>query len=106
MGVPVIAIGVPTVVDAATLVNDTMDRILDEMKAASENKAFYEMLDSIQTDDRYTLINDLLTPYAENMFVTPKEVDSVIDRLADIISSAINAALQPGLKKDDINMYI
>lgn len=106
MGVPVIAIGVPTVVDAATLVNDTMDRILDEMKAASENKAFYEMLDNIQTDDRYTLINDLLTPYAENMFVTPKEVDSVIDRLADIISSAINAALQPGLKKEDINMYI
>lgn len=106
MGVPVIAIGVPTVVDAATLVNDTMDKILDEMKAASENKAFYEMLDNIQTDDRYTLINDLLTPYAENMFVTPKEVDSVIDRLAEIISTALNAALQPGLDYEDINMYV
>ena len=105
MGVPVIAIGVPTVVDAATLVNDTMDRILEEMKAASDDKAFYDMLDNIQTDERYGLINDLLTPYAENMFVTPKEVDSVIDRLAEIISTALNSALQPGLDKEDINMF-
>ena len=82
-----------------------MDRILEEMKAASEDKAFYDMLDNIQTDERYGLINDLLTPYAENMFVTPKEVDSVIDRLAEIISTALNSALQPGLDKEDINMF-
>ncbi len=106
LGIPVIAIGVPTVVDAATLVNDTMDRILAEMAAASKDKSFYEMLDSIEGEERYTLINDLLTPYAENMFVTPKEVDAVIERLADIISNAINIAIHPALTSGDINRYV
>lgn len=106
IGIPVIAIGVPTVVDAATLVNDTMDRILEGMASASDNKTFYEMLGDIDGEERYNLINDLLTPYAENMFVTPKEVDSVIDRLADIISNAINIAVHPALTIDDINKYI
>ncbi len=106
LGIPVIAIGVPTVVDAATLVNDTMDRILAEMAAASKDKAFYDMLNSIDGDERYDLINDLLTPYAENMFVTPKEVDAVIERLAEIISNAINIAIHPALTAEDINRYI
>lgn len=106
IGIPVIAIGVPTVVDAATLVNDTMDRILEGMASASDNKTFYKMLGDIDGEERYNLINDLLTPYAENMFVTPKEVDSVIDRLADIISNAINIAIHPALTIDDINKYI
>ena len=64
------------------------------------------MLDDIEGEERYTLINDLLTPYAENMFVTPKEVDAVIDRLADIISNAINIAIHPALTTDDINKYV
>lgn len=106
LGIPVIAIGVPTVVDAATLVNDTMDRILEAMAAASDDKMFYDMLNNIDGEERYKLINDLLTPYAENMFVTPKEVDAVIDRLADIISNAINIAIHPALSINDINKYI
>lgn len=106
LGIPVIAIGVPTVVDAATLVNDTMDRILDEMSASTDDKAFYDMLQNIQGKERYTLISELLDPYAENMFVTPKEVDAVVERLADIISNAINIAIHPALSVEDINKYI
>lgn len=45
LGVPVIALGVPTVVDAATLVNDTMDHLIDAMlKEANPDKEFYKML--------------------------------------------------------------
>ncbi len=106
LGIPVIAIGVPTVVDAATLVNDTMDRILIEMAAASKEEVFYDMLEGIDSEERYSLINDLLTPYAENMFVTPKEVDAVIERMADIISNAINISVHPALTQEDINRYI
>lgn len=106
LGIPVIAIGVPTVVDAATLVNDTMDKILEEMSASTEDKAFYDMLQNIEDEDRYTLISELLDPYTENMFVTPKEVDAVIERLAEIISNAINIAVHPALSIEDINKYI
>lgn len=106
LGVPVIAIGVPTVVDAATLVNDTMDRILDEMvQSAKEGTEIYNMLKNLDYDEKYRLITELLTPYAGNMFVTPKEVDDVIDRLANIIGNSINISLHEGITTDDINRY-
>ena len=107
LGVPVIAIGVPTVVDAATLVNDTMGSMLKEMaNAVEEGSEFYEMLESIDDEDRYQLIYDTLTPYAGNMFVTPKEVDAVIDRLAKIISDAINISVHNGMTIEDTAKFM
>lgn len=107
MGVPVIAIGVPTVVDAATLVNDTMDKMLDSMISETENGSeFYEMLSSLQAEEKYKLIKEVLNPYAGNMFVTPKEVDAVMDRLTNIIANSINIALHEGINADDINRYL
>jgi len=107
MGVPVIAIGVPTVVDAATLVNDTMDKMLDAMaEATPEGEPFYNMLADMQETDRYGLITEILAPYSGNMFVTPKEVDAVIGRLAKIIADTLNIALHPGITTDDVNRYL
>lgn len=107
LNVPTIAIGVPTVVDAATMVNDTMDKILDEMSVqAKKGSEFYNMLKSINEDEKYSLILDILEPYSGNMFVTPKEVDAVIDGLADIIGNALNIALHPGIDTNDINRYV
>ena len=107
MGVPVIAVGVPTVVDAATLVNDTMERMLDEMAASAPDEgAFYDMLRGLQETERYGLIKEILDPYEGNMFVTPKDVDAVIGRLANIIASGFNIALHPGITQEDVNRYL
>ena len=107
MGVPVIAIGVPTVVDAATLINDTMDSMLEDMISYVEKGSeFYEMLKDLGADNRYPVIKDILDPYAGNMFVTPKEVDAVIERLSNIIANSINISVHPGITKEDINRYI
>ena len=107
LGIPVIAIGVPTVVDAATLVNDTMDRILDEMMHQTEKGSeFYQMLHSLEQEEKYQMIADILGPYTGNMFVTPKEVDAVVDRLANIIANSINIAIHPGVTMADINKYV
>jgi len=107
LGVPVIAIGVPTVVDAATLVNDTMDTILEQMKNESkEGSEFYDMLMKVENEEKYSLILEVLEPYSGNMFVTPKEVDSVVESLADIIGNSINIALHKGIDIKDINRYI
>jgi len=107
MGIPVIAVGVPTVVDAATLVNDTMERMLDEMAASAPDEgAFYDMLRGLQENERYGLIKEILDPYEGNMFVTPKDVDAVIGRLAGIIASGFNIALHPGITQNDINRYL
>lgn len=107
LGVPVIAIGVPTVVDAATLVNDTMDIMLSSMIEESEKGTdFYRMLKELEGEEKYAIIRQVLDPYSGNMFVTPKEVDAVIERLSAIIANALNIGLHPGISKEDINRYI
>jgi len=105
MGVPVIAVGVPTVVDAATLVDDTMDKMLSEMaQSLPQGNEFFAMLDAMQEGERYALIKEILMH--DNMFVTPKDVDAVIYRLVNIIANALNIALHPGITTDDLNRYV
>lgn len=107
LGVPVIAIGVPTVVDAGTLVNDTIDLMIDSLiNEIKEGHQFYEMLKNLDKDEKLNLINNILNPYTGNLFVTPKEVDAVIERLSKIIANAINIAMHPSIDFEDINRYI
>jgi spore protease len=107
LGIPVIAIGVPTVVDAATMANDTIDLVLNEMISKSEiGGKFYEMLKSIDREEKRKLILEVLNPYSENIMVTPKDVDMVIEAISKMLSSAINMALQPELTLEEINSFI
>lgn len=107
LGVPVIAIGVPTVVDAATIVNDTMEELLVEMKKqAKENSDIVDMINSFNEQEKYQLIKEVLYPYVGNLFVTPKEIDAVIKRLSNIIASALNIMLQPNLEFDEITKFL
>lgn len=107
LGVPVIAIGVPTVVDAGTLVNDTIDLMIDSLlNEVKGGREFYKMLKDLDKEEKYNLINNILNPYMGNLFVTPKEVDATIERLSKIIANAINIAMHPSINFDDINRYI
>lgn len=107
LGVPVIAVGVPTVVDAATMANDTIDLVLDAMiNEANAGSKFYEMLKSIDKNEKGRMIREVLDPYVGNLMVTPKEVDMIIDSLARIIANGINIALQPALDLEDINKFL
>ncbi|OPJ63835.1 GPR endopeptidase [Clostridium oryzae] len=107
LGVPVIAIGVPTVVDAATMANDTIDMVLDEMiRNASQGSKFYDILKSVNKDEKAKMIREVLNPYIGNLVVTPKEVDTVIESLSRIIANGINISLQPALDLDDINKFL
>lgn len=107
LGIPVIAIGVPTVVEAATMANDAIDLVLDEMiKQAKSGGGFYDMLKSIDKNEKEKMIGELLKPYVGDLMVTPKEVDMVIDSLSKIIANGINIALQPALDLEDINKYL
>lgn len=107
LGVPVIAIGIPTVVDAATMANDTIDLVLDEMiSMAKEGGKFYDMLKTIDKGEKQKMIEEVLNPYVGNLVVTPKEVDSVVESVSKVIADGINTALQPVLDIDEINRYI
>ncbi|WP_234121444.1 GPR endopeptidase [Clostridium hydrogenum] len=107
LGVPVIALGVPTVVDAATMASDTIDLVIDEMiKESTSGSKFYNMLKTIDKGEKEKMIHELLDPYIGNLMVTPKEVDMIIDTLSNIIATALNIALQPELELKEISKYI
>lgn len=76
LGVKVISIGVPTVVDGATLVHNLIEK--------SESLSYS------------------ILPESEEMMVTPKEIDLLIERASKLVSLALNCALQEKLSPEDI----
>lgn len=97
LGVDVIAIGVPTVVDAATLTIDVLDMAIDNlMSQSNESEVFYNMLSKLKEDEKYHLIKESLDPYDKNLIVTPKDIDETIENLSIIISEGLNRSLHPG----------
>ena len=97
LGVDVIAIGVPTVVDAATLTSDVLDLAIDNLMNQSEEvESFYTMLKQLKEEEKYHLIKDSLDPYDKNLIVTPKDIDETIENLSVIISEGLNRSLHPG----------
>lgn len=107
LGVPVIAIGVPTVVDAATIVNDTMEELLKQLK--SNDKTDEKMVNTIvQMNDgeKYEMIKEILYPYVGNLFVTPKEIDEVIERISDIVAMSLNRTLHPDMEYEEIVSWL
>ena len=107
LGVPVIAIGVPTVVDAATLANDTIDLVIDDLTdEAASGGEFYKLLQSLDRNEKQNLIRETLGVKMATLVVTPKDIDMIIDSVSKIIANGINIALQPALTLDDINKYL
>ncbi|MDY5539920.1 MAG: GPR endopeptidase [Lachnospiraceae bacterium] len=96
LGIPVIAIGVPTVVDAATIVNDTMENLVEAMSQAESLKDLGYTLSQLDASEKYQLIRELISPQLNGMFVTPKDIDETVKRIGFTISEGINMALQIG----------
>lgn len=97
LGVDVIAIGVPTVVDAATLASDVLDMAIDNLINQSDGVGdFYSMLKQLKEEEKYNLIKESLDPYDKNLIVTPKDIDDTIENLSIIISEGLNRSLHPG----------
>ncbi len=106
LGVPVISIGVPTVVDAATVASDTIDHILRGLKEnAKENLPLYKMLVAIEGEDKLTLIREVLSPDFEDFVVTPKGIDYAVDKISKIIANGINIAVHRGIGLEDVDRY-
>lgn len=107
LGIPVIAIGIPTVVNAATIVNDSLDLIIKGLKEADEiGTEFYKLLENMESQEKYILIEELLNPFMGNTIVTPKDIDVLIDDLSIVIANGLNIALHPGINLEDVNRYL
>lgn len=123
LGIPVIAIGVPTVVESSIIVSDTIELIFKHLAYIKNNydsnklifnrrngnkylktiknhtltdeekKELSGILGTLDEFQKKELVSEVLSSIDYNMIVTPKEIDFLIDKLSEIISSAINKAL-------------
>lgn len=90
LGIPVIAIGIPTVVDLASITNDCIKLFIQNLQEkAMSNTA----LNELKSQDNYEEIKEALNVGEYNMIVTPKEIDELIESMKDIVSRGINIAM-------------
>ena len=126
VGIPVISIGIPTVVDAVSVVSDTINYmhknyafnkkfinspINNLVKSNSINylkkdikidindkTKLFGLIGNLNELEVRELIYEVLTPIGYNLMVTPKEIDFVIKKLSNILSNGINSVVHPKLK--------
>ena len=96
VGVPVIAIGVPTVVDAATIVNDTMENLIEALETSETLKGVGVVMQGYNAAEKYELIKELISPHLNGLFVTPKDIDETVKRISFTISESLNMLFSGG----------
>lgn len=87
LGIPVIALGIPTVVESAVLVNDCLNLFIEKMQQEAKSNDY---LNELKEQDNYEEIKEALIPNDYNMIVTPKEIDELIENMKDVVARGIN----------------
>lgn len=90
MSVPVIAIGVPTVVGAAAIVHDTVLALIQALDSQNQTKAAAGAVKQMNSEEQYQLIAELLEPEFGSLYVTPPDIDETIKNLSFIIAEGIH----------------
>ena len=104
LGIPVIAMGIPTVVEAATITADCLDlfsqKINEELQKNNTNyenneqlKKMNEAIQNLMKEDKYELVKQVLVPENYNFIVTPKEIDDLIENMKDVIARGISFSI-------------
>jgi len=95
LGIPVLAIGVPTVVGAAAIVHDTIAALSGTLASYMETQEMGDYLEQLNPDEQYQLICELLEPEFGALYVTPPDIDQTVKRLSYTISEGIHMAFYP-----------
>lgn len=90
LGIPVIAIGIPTVVETAVLVNDCLDVFIQKLQDEAKSNDY---LNKLKEEDNYEEIKEALLPKEYNLIVTQKEIDDLIENMKDVVARGINFAI-------------
>ncbi len=107
LGVSTLGIGVPTVVYAHTIGRDALGMLIKEFSEQVEpDNELFLMLKTMDEKRLNSLVGEVLTEGLGDLVVTPKEVDLLIDDVADIIADGINLAIHDGLTLEEVNRYL
>ncbi len=92
IGIPVIAIGIPTVVEAVTIINDSMNGFISALETSESMKKLTDSWKNLKESEQTQLIREILSPQMNNMFVTPKDIDASIKQMSFIVAEGLNMA--------------
>lgn len=90
LGIPVIAIGIPTVVETAVVVNDALDLFIEKLQQEAKSNNY---LNQLKEEDNYEQIKEALLPKDFNFIVTPKEIDELILNMSEVVARGINMSM-------------
>ena len=90
LGIPVIAIGIPTVVEAATIAADSIDILIKKLQDEAKSNDF---LNNLKEEDKQQMMREALIPQDYNLIVTPKEIDDLIENMSSVVARGINFSL-------------
>ncbi|MDU4698442.1 MULTISPECIES: GPR endopeptidase [Paenibacillus] len=110
LGVPCIAIGVPTVCYASTIVNNVFDLMKSHFNQESDDdnaptQQIMGMLNDLSESERLGLVKEVLEPLGHDLIVTPKEIDEFIEDVANVIASGLNISLHEAVTPDNVASY-
>lgn len=103
VGCKVIAIGLPTVVNASVIAHDVVEGVFKQFVTKPE---LYKLYKGIKTETFSNIIDEVLSPFQGNLMVTPKEIDDLIKISAKIIAGALAISLHPGIDRKDYERYL
>ena len=98
LGVPVIAVGVPTVVHAATIAADTIDLLAEHLAGQPAQAGIAKLA----REERQQLIAQVLQSAVGDLMVTPKQIDALVDDMAKVLAAGINAAIHPKVAAQEL----
>jgi len=103
MNIPVIAIGVPTVIFATTIVNDALDKMLAGDVFSNMEK---ERFRNIGESEKQRAVHEVLSPHLGNLIVSPKGIDELIKDVGRIIAGGINVSVHPDINHENLSLYL
>ena len=93
LGIPVLAVGVPTVVGAAAIVHDTIFALTGVLASEEATKNTGKWIENMNPEDQYRMIRELLEPEFGSLYVTPPDIDQRVKQLSFTISEGIHRAV-------------
>ena len=93
LGIPVLAVGVPTVVGAAAIVHDTISALTGVLASEEATKNTGKWIENMNPEDQYRMIRELLEPEFGSLYVTPPDIDQRVKQLSFTISEGIHRAV-------------
>ena len=104
LGIRVVAIGVPTVIDSFTVVFDSIEE-LGQCDNDQKIGNYFGQLSQVLKNNG-NIVNEMLNTCSRKMIVTANDIDALVQDFSQIIANSLNISLHPGLKLEDVNKYM